>query len=547
MKITGYDFSNILSNISHLRIRDLLKIPVRLGVVRATSAISIFIGGLVLLGWYFDLEILEKGFPGSPVTMKANTALCFVLSGLSLWISQGMTETRRVFYPWLSRCCTVTVVGICLLTIIQYVWGWNFGIDEFLFRDSPIVLTTSHPGRMGFNTALSFILINVAIYLIIQPNKQRSYWVAQIFTIIAALICFQSLMRYAYKEDLLYHIALQTTSMALHTAVTLMILSMGILWASSRQGLMRVITNDSYGGLIARRLLLPAITIPFLLGWLVLNGERARIYDSAFGISLFAIIVIIVFTILVWQSALIIDRLSQQRNRAQEASKENEEKLQSFVNSNVIGIVFGDINGGIYQANKEFLRIIDYTQEDLLAGRIDWRHLTPPEYLYLDEQAIAQAKSSRHLRKRIKLWYNGIKSWIYPEIMSNIVEYIHNNPEESQRLLGLHYEQVKQLIEKAIELHNNKKELAESKKVRLILGGGGRKQKLTPESQIILTLTYLRHLTTFQLLGIQFGVSETTANDTFNHWFPLLGELLPPSLISQVKKTPTTTKLLKNC
>jgi len=27
--------------------------------------------------------------------------------------------------------------------------------------------------------------------------------------------------------------------------------------------------------------------------------------------------------------------------------------------------------------------------------------------------------------------------------------------------------------------------------------------------QIILTLTYLRHLTTFQLLGIQFGVSET--------------------------------------
>ncbi|MFM5981033.1 MAG: transposase family protein [Sphaerospermopsis kisseleviana] len=154
---------------------------------------------------------------------------------------------------------------------------------------------------------------------------------------------------------------------------------------------------------------------------------------------------------------------------------------------------------------------------------------------------------NRHLRKRIKLWYNKVKSCIYPEIMSNIVEYIHNNPEESQRLLGLHYEQLKQLIEKAIELHNNKKELAESKKVRLILGGSGRKPKLTPESQIILTLTYLRHLTTFQLLGIQFGVSETTANDTFNYWFPLLGELLPPSLISQVKKTPTTTKLLKNC
>ena len=63
--------------------------------------------------------------------------------------------------------------------------------------------------------------------------------------------------------------------------------------------------------------------------------------------------------------------------------------------------------------------------------------------------------------------------------------------------------------------------------------------------QIILTLTYLRHLTTFQLLGIQFGVSETTANDIFNYWFPIIGELLPSSLLEQVKKTQVTKKLLR--
>jgi hypothetical protein len=131
-------------------------------------------------------------------------------------------------------------------------------------------------------------------------------------------------------------------------------------------------------------------------------------------------------------------------------------------------------------------------------------------------------------------------------MMSSVLEYIENSPQEAQRLLGLKYEQLKQLLEKAIELHKQKLELAESKKVRIILGGGGRKPKLSTTEQIILTLTYLRHLTTFQLLGIQFGVSETTANDTFNYWFPILGELLPPSLLEQVKKTPQTTKLLKN-
>ncbi|MEL6462742.1 MAG: transposase family protein [Cyanobacteria bacterium J06621_15] len=127
--------------------------------------------------------------------------------------------------------------------------------------------------------------------------------------------------------------------------------------------------------------------------------------------------------------------------------------------------------------------------------------------------------------------------------MSNVLEYIETNPKETQRLLGLKYEQLKQLLEKVIELHNCKVELAESKKVRIIRGGGGRKPKLSPPEQVILTLTYLRHLTTFQLLGIQFGVSESTANDTFNYWLPLLKELLPSSLLEEVKKTPVKKKL----
>jgi hypothetical protein len=127
--------------------------------------------------------------------------------------------------------------------------------------------------------------------------------------------------------------------------------------------------------------------------------------------------------------------------------------------------------------------------------------------------------------------------------MSGILKYIENNPQETQRLIGLKYEQLRQLLNKAIELHHHKQAIAESKKVRKIRAGGGRKPKLSLEEQIILTLTYLRHLTTFQLLGIQFGVSETTANDVFNYWFPLLEASLPHSLLEQVKKNQVNLKL----
>ncbi len=120
--------------------------------------------------------------------------------------------------------------------------------------------------------------------------------------------------------------------------------------------------------------------------------------------------------------------------------------------------------------------------------------------------------------------------------MSNILAYIEQNPPESKRLIGLEYEQLKQLIEAAQLRHENQQAELEKNKVRIIKGGGGRKAKLSINEQIMLTLVYLHHLPTFQMLGIQFGVSESTANDVFHYWSELLRELLPASLLEQVKK-----------
>jgi len=52
---------------------------------RATGAATILVGSLVLLGWLIDAEPLKAVIPGL-VAMKVNTALCFVLCGLCLWL-----------------------------------------------------------------------------------------------------------------------------------------------------------------------------------------------------------------------------------------------------------------------------------------------------------------------------------------------------------------------------------------------------------------------------------------------------------------------------
>ena len=388
---------------------------------KIASAIAICVGSLVLLGWWLNIEVVTHGFGNSISTMKANTALCFVLSGISLWLQEGdreddlgtpwrqgdSLETRGLlgdkennssFSPsphpplfWLSKICSVAVSLIGLLTLIEYLFGWNFGIDELLLRDSSPV-TTFYPGRMGLNTALNFVLLGRAIELIIHQKTRRSFWYAQILTLIAALISLQAVIGYTYNVKVLYGVAPYTTSMALLTALTFIVVCAGILWSHPESGLMRVVTSDTNGGLLARRLLFAAIALPCVLGWFIVEGQRHKQYDAAFAVSMFALIVIVSFVVLIWQSAALIEHLSLERDRAIEALKHNEQKFMGFVDANVIGILFGDIYGGIFDANDEFLRIIGYKREDLVAGKIDWIDITPPEYLYLDEIAIAEAK-----------------------------------------------------------------------------------------------------------------------------------------------------------
>jgi len=74
--------------------------------------------------------------------------------------------------------------------------------------------------------------------------------------------------------------------------------------------------------------------------------------------------------------------------------QEREEKLRRTrarrrplpAESTIAGIVSGEFDQ-IPEANDTFLELVGYSREDLLAGRLHWPDLTPPEYLALDELA----------------------------------------------------------------------------------------------------------------------------------------------------------------
>ncbi len=79
----------------------------------------------------------------------------------------------------------------------------------------------------------------------------------------------------------------------------------------------------------------------------------------------------------------------------------SEAKFRRLVDSNIIGVIVAKMDGAMptagyayAEANDAFLKMVGYSQEDLLAGRIRWRDMIPPEYIEANNSAIAELKTN---------------------------------------------------------------------------------------------------------------------------------------------------------
>ena len=74
--------------------------------------------------------------------------------------------------------------------------------------------------------------------------------------------------------------------------------------------------------------------------------------------------------------------------------KRVEARFRRLVDSNAQGVMFWNTNGLVTGANDAFLKLVRYTREDLLAGRINSVAMTPREYAGLDLHALKEIAAS---------------------------------------------------------------------------------------------------------------------------------------------------------
>jgi PAS domain S-box-containing protein len=281
---------------------------------RAFGAAVILISGSVLAGWAFDIEALKSALPGMVAMNPGGTALAFLLAGVSLWV-QSAPASRRL--RALAMACAGGVILLALLRLGGYLLAWDRGPDRLLFRAKLDMegLRTGHPNRMAPNTAGAMLLVGLALTLL-DARSRRGVLAGQFLALAAALVALLAIIGYAYSALRLAGIE-QFIPMALNTAVSLALMSSGILCARPSRGVMAVVSSAGAGGVMARRLLPAVIIIPPVVGWVRWLGQHEGIVDQVMGLSLFVLTIVVMFTALIWWNAASLNLMECERQRAE--------------------------------------------------------------------------------------------------------------------------------------------------------------------------------------------------------------------------------------
>ena len=253
-------------------------------VASSVATLAIIAGGLVLVGWAFDLTTLKSILPGW-VSVKPNTALAFVLTGLALLLSHQMPARlpkKLTFVYHLGRFCGLLAGLIGLLTLAEYAFGWNPGFDQWLFPEPTGTLGTSNPGRMAPDTALCFLLLSVCLEIACSSrNTQRAMVANTVLGSLVATLALTAIVSY-FMRAFGSHGWFGYTIMAVPTASLFAVLGSTLVfvaWKRSKPGL--TLAGQAANGADARARLAFLLVFLVLLAGTIATGTS---YFRAFEI-----------------------------------------------------------------------------------------------------------------------------------------------------------------------------------------------------------------------------------------------------------------------
>jgi signal transduction histidine kinase len=285
-----------------------------------TACAVVATGLLVLLGWAFDIATLKSVIAGFPM-MKANTALGFVLMGVGLILLHNEDARGSRL---LARFCGIATALLGVLTLGEYISGWDLRIDDLLFRSATNAMGTS-VGRMSPAAALNFTIFGVTLQWL-AAKRPVALGAVDALLLLAMLIGIVAFAGHLYSVTAVSQFRV-LSAMAVHTAVLSLALSAALLAAPPSRGVAALLAGDDLGANMARRLLPVAVIVPLLAGYLRLIGQRRGYYGTELGLTLFAMSNVVIFVAVILGVALSLRRADLKRRASDKALHVSSDEL----------------------------------------------------------------------------------------------------------------------------------------------------------------------------------------------------------------------------
>ncbi|MFK4727365.1 PAS domain S-box-containing protein [Bradyrhizobium niftali] len=123
--------------------------------------------------------------------------------------------------------------------------------------------------------------------------------------------------------------------------------------------------------------------------------------------STIVLVILLVQTMRLYANLRELNETLEQRVQAETRERlRKEAEIRHLVDANILGICTWSIDGAIVSANEEFLRMLQYSQDDVASGRLRWIDLTPPEWRKQAEDAVAELRSTGAFRPMEKEYFS---------------------------------------------------------------------------------------------------------------------------------------------
>src|SRR5579872_3007103 len=124
------------------------------------SMAVICIGVLVLYGWLFNITLFKSILPNY-IAMNSNSAVTFVLIGISLLLQRRSLLKKHYFFSAIGKLIGVVLAIFGLMALIELIFKINFQLDQFIIMKNITTISAPIVTLNFFLIGLSLILLNI--------------------------------------------------------------------------------------------------------------------------------------------------------------------------------------------------------------------------------------------------------------------------------------------------------------------------------------------------------------------------------------------------